>query len=294
MTDAIDMLMRESGLECRPFPAAPESDPAAMHWSHGAAAARAVLDYGLAARAPLLLLTGDDGCGKTTMVHQIAAAAPDARLAVGIVGGLRGRAGELMDFVLSAFDVPPPEGGGHVARADAFVAFLIERYAAGERTLLVVDEAHLLTDEEIETLRALTNVNTARDELVQVMLVGGTALRARLAAPALAHVAQRVGATAHLGAMDAAGCVGFLRARLARAGAPDDLFTDQALLAVAAASRGVPRVAGQLAELALVIGPAPGEDRIGARTVQQVVEDGLLMLPPPPAPSGGARIRLVA
>ncbi|UWQ21847.1 ExeA family protein [Jannaschia sp. W003] len=279
MSDAIDHLMRSRGLRTRPFGSAPETRAGAIHASPAHGRARAVLDYGILSRASMLLLTGGTGCGKTTLAGEIAAGAGDAALAVGTVSGLRGRTGALMDFVLDAFAIEPPEGGGAAAAESAFAAHLVARYAEGRRTLLIVDDAHSLRDDEIETLAALTHVNTAEDELVQVLLVGDTALRARLDAPRLAHVAGRMGVTAHLAPMEIADCVAYLRHRIAFAGGPEDLFTDRALRDVALAAGGVPRAANLLAEIVLVLGPDREGAPIGARMVERAVADGLVLLP---------------
>jgi type II secretory pathway predicted ATPase ExeA len=277
MIDAIDQLMMDRGLAERPFVSAPETVPEAIFWSPEHKRARAALDFGLLARAPLLLLTGDVGCGKTTLANHVVATATDTALAVGRVTGLRGRADALMTYVLATFGLEIPDG--EADRIEAFTAFLLDRYAAGERTLLIVEEAQALPDEAFDTLLSLTGVNTAADELVQILLIGDHTLRARLEAPAMTHIAQKVGAAAHLDPMSEHDCVGYLEHRLRWAGAEHALFTDHALRAIALAAGGVARIAGQLAEIALIAGPEHAGHPIGAQVIQDVVEDRLLLLP---------------
>lgn len=288
MIDAIDQLMMERGLAERPFVGAPETDPDAIFWSPEHTRARAALDFGLLARAPLLLLTGEVGCGKTTLANHVLTSATNDALAVGRVTGLRGRAEQLMAFVLTTFGLAVPEG--EAERIDAFTQFLLDRYAAGERTLLIVEEAHALPDAAFDMLLSLTGVNTASDELVQVLLIGDASLRTRLEAPHMAHLAQRIGAAAHLRPMSEIDCVDFLRHRLAWAGATTPLFTEHGLRAIALASGGVARVAGQLAEIALITGPEKPGQAITARVIQGVVEDRLLLLPQVPTDTNSVRL----
>ena len=154
------------GLKTRPFQMAP--DPAFLYWSESHQMAFTMLRYGLMNAAPLTVITGDVGTGKTTLVRQLLEEFPEGAR-IGLVSNIQAGKGELLEWVLMAFD--QPHAGGHVKRYRRFEQFAIDNYAEGRQIVLIIDEAHNVGIKQLEELRLLSNINAAGDLLLQIILV---------------------------------------------------------------------------------------------------------------------------
>ncbi|MBM2575141.1 AAA family ATPase [Jannaschia sp. Os4] len=274
---SLDVYAAHYGLSDRPFSLVP--DPAYLYWSPDHARAHAVLEYGVLTCAPITLVTGEIGAGKTTLMHRFLDEAGDD-LCVGLMSSAWDAHEDLLLWVLTAFGEEVDTTLGHVCAMRALQAFLIERYAAGQRCVLIVDEAQNLGRRALEELRMLTNINARRDELLQIVLIGQPELRDAVRGPGMEQLAQRIAAAAHLKAMDAATTAGYVAHRLEVAGATTPIFDEAACVMVAEATGGIPRLVNQLCELALVYGmaaeaPAGETPRVTAATVREVLDDGL-------------------
>lgn len=307
MHDVLDVFESHYGLSGRPFPIAPDAE--AVFWTTAHARAYAVLEYGVASHAPITLLTGAPGSGKTLLLQRLMEETADDVI-FGCVSNARGADGELLDWAMYAFGLDLVPGEGFVAAIARLQAALIEHFAAGRRCVLVFDEAQTLSEASLEALRMLTNINSGGADLLQILLVGQPALRDRIRTPEMAQLAQRVGATAHLGPMDADTTARYVAHRLAAVGATRAVFAPEAVALIARLSGGVPRLVNQLCELSMVYGmadaaPAQSDDdgdapaEISEAVVRRVVADDMLVVPiapvPPPAaaapdrPAGGPR-----
>ena len=283
------------GLAGRPFSGL--ADAEVFHLAPPHLRAQATLEYGLLSGAPFCVLTGEAGSGKTSLLLNLMQRTPDD-LRIAMVAGLRRGGGSVLPWILQALgaevETDTPETALHARVQD----MLIAEYAAGKRVVLVLDEAQNLSADALDELRMLSNINTARDQLLQIVLAGQPALRDRLRAPDMAGLAQRVAAWGHLDTLDRAALDGYVGARLAAAGGPEDLFDAEALDLIQAATGGLPRPVNQLCELALVYAMTDeGADGVDGDTVRQVLSDGLFMtpLPQPDRPSTRAgRLRLAA
>jgi general secretion pathway protein A len=151
---------------------------------------------------------------------------------------------------------------------------LIGEYAAGRRVVLIFDEAQNLSREGLEELRMYTNINTGKDELLQLVLVGQPELRHMVRRPDLVQFAQRVAAAVHLPAMEGTMVRGYVRHRLEVAGGSGDIFVPSAVDLIWEATGGVPRLINQLCDLCLVYAYTKGNKRVWRLTVQQVLDDG--------------------
>ena len=140
--------------------------------------------------------------------------------------------------------------------------FLLREYAAGRRTVLIVDEAQNVSDDGLEALRLLTNINSGSDALLLLVLVGQPELRVRLQRPHLRQIAQRVGAACHLDRMTADETRDYIRFRLRVAGGEDTLFDDAAIRRIHTEAAGIPRLVNSLCDLCLVGAFAEGIHRI--------------------------------
>lgn len=268
----LQLYLNHFGLKSRPFSLAP--DPGYLYWTPAHKRAWTLLEYGLLTCAPITLITGEVGAGKTTLLHQLLISA-DPLLTIGLVANAHGTRGELLQWVLQALGLEINQGEGYVAQFDRLQQFLIGEYAAGRRVVLVFDEAQNLTREALEELRMLTNINSGADELMQLVLAGQPELRDIVRRPDMTQFAQRVAVSVHLGAMSADEIRGYIAHRVEVAGGKPDLFTDGAVALIYRMTDGVPRLVNQLAELSLAYAFGGTEERVGEKSVQAVLDDGV-------------------
>ncbi len=257
------------GLTAKPFALTP--DPAFLYPSRKHQMALTMLEYGLESQAPILLLTGDIGSGKTTLVRRLVRDLGE-RTAIGLISNTHRRSASLLAWTLSALEVAPADDS-EVAAYEALVDACVREYARGRRTLLIVDEAQNLGEDAIEELRLLSNINSEQDLVLQILLVGQPELRTTLAQPTMRQIAQRVASDCHLRPLDAAETAGYIAHRIGVVGGAGDLFAASAIELIYARTRGVPRLVNQLCDYALVYAFAESRARVTAETVEQVLSD---------------------
>jgi general secretion pathway protein A len=272
MGSALDIYTAHFGLKERPFSLVP--DPDFLFWSGGHQRAYAMLEYGILTRAPITLITGEVGAGKTTLLQQLLRSVTE-NVRIGLVANAQGARGELLHWVLMALGQTGASGASYVELFAQFQAFLISEYALGNRVILIFDEAQNMSRESLEELRMFTNINTGKDELLQLVLVGQPELRDMVRRPDLTQFAQRVAASFHLSAMDAPTVRSYISHRLKVAGAEAEIFSPAAKALVHEATRGVPRLVNQLCDLAMVYAYTKEKLKVSRPTVQQVLDDGV-------------------
>ena len=262
------------GLTERPFSLTP--DPDFLYWGDGHRAAFTVLEYGIVTRAPITVLTGEIGVGKTTLLHRLLDTLDEATT-VGLISNAQGGRGELLRWVCSALGIEPPAGIDYVGLYQRFQDYLIDEYAAGRFVTLVIDEAQNLSVEALEELRMYTNINSGRDELLQLILVGQPQLRDKIMRPELQQFAQRIVAAYHLMPLDAEATAAYIAHRLAHAGATGAVFTEDAIAQIARHTQGFPRLVNKMCEFCLVYGAINEEKPVTGETVSQVIADGVFV-----------------
>ncbi|WJW75215.1 AAA family ATPase [Thiohalobacter sp. IOR34] len=254
------------GLKEKPFSLLP--DPAFLYFSKKHRMAFTMLEYGLANQAGFTVISGGIGTGKTTLIrHLLNNMAQDTT--VGLISNTHQSFGELLQWILLAFDLEHA-GKDKVEMYQAFVDFMIDEYARGRRTVLIVDEAQNMSPETLEELRMLSNVNADKDQVLQVILVGQEELRATLRRPELTQFAQRIAVDYQLTPLTAEDTRGLIRHRLEVAGGSPALFTEGACQVVHHYSGGTPRLVNLLCDLALVYGFAEQRERIDAALMNEV------------------------
>jgi len=263
------MYERFFGLTGKPFALTP--DPAFLYPSRQHSMALTMLEYGLESQAAFSVLTGEIGSGKTTLLRKLLRQLGE-RTGVGLISNTHARFHAIHGWALSALGVPVP-GDSEIALYEALVDHLVKEYARGRRTLLILDEAQNLSVEALEELRLLSNVNSEKDLVLQILLVGQPELRETLSQPELKQLAQRVSVDYHLKALDAAETAAYVRHRFAVAGGDPDVFSANALGMIHTHTRGVPRLVNQLCDYALVYAFAEGQRVIDAELLLQVVSD---------------------
>lgn len=255
------------GLEQKPFSILP--DPNYLYWGHSHSLAYSMLEYGVMNRAGFTVVTGEIGCGKTTLIRHLLDRL-DEEFTVGLVSNIQD--GDLLQWVLMAFG-QTYEGKSHVGLHDELQQFLIREYAEGRRTILIVDEAQNLGPKLLEQLRLLSNINADNDQLLQLILVGQPQLKGLLQAPELTQFAQRIASDFHLAPLTAEDIDAYIKHRLSKAGRDLPLFTMDACEALFEASRGIPRIINILADTCLVYGFARMAPEIDGGIVEEVIRD---------------------
>ena len=233
-----------------------------------------MLEYGILTRAPITLITGDVGAGKTTLLQHLLASIEDD-VKVGLISNAQGGRGDLLRWVLVSLSVPSDPHATYVDLFALFQSHLIDEYSRGRRVILIFDEAQNLGREALEELRMFTNINTNKDELLQLVLVGQPELRDMIHRPDLSQFAQRVAASFHLTAMDQATVRGYIDHRMEVAGAVRKIFHAPAADMIYEATGGVPRLVNQLCDLSMVYAYTKNLSQVGRTTVQQVLDDGV-------------------
>jgi len=260
-------------LSKRPFSLLP--DPDFLFWSPTHQRAYAMLEYGLMSHAPLTMVTGAIGAGKTTLVHHLLRGlGSDVR--VGLISNASDLRGELLYWVRAALGESTDRGADPAAVFEAFQQSLIDTYASGRRVVLIFDEAQTLGRERLEELRMLTNINTGSDVLLQIVLVGQPDLLDTLRRPDMEQFVQRIAASFHLPALTAETQAQYIAHRLQVAGAERVIFDPDALALVHKATRGVPRLTNQICDLSMLYAYSADKSVVDAACVQHVIDDNVL------------------
>ena len=260
------------GFRERPFTLLP--DPDLLLWSRQYRRAFSVLEFGVTSRSPITLLTGAIGCGKTTLLRELLLRLNEA-VTVGLISNAQGGRGALIQWVMNALGMSFDHTAGYVHLFQAMQDFMIAEYAAGRRTLLIFDEAQNLSQESLEELRMLTNINTGKDEVVQLVLIGQPELRDRIRHPRLEQLAQRIAVSYHLEPLDMTTTGAFIMHRLRAVGGSGTEFTEEAQRIVYLVTRGVPRLINQFCDMALLYAWTAEAREVTPAILSQVLKDNI-------------------
>ncbi|MBT8126857.1 MAG: AAA family ATPase [Gammaproteobacteria bacterium] len=257
------------GLNAKPFSMLP--DPDFLYQSKKHRLALTMLEYAMINNAGFCVITGEIGAGKTTLLRKLLTTLEND-LTVGMITNTHQSFGELLDWVLSAFGIHEP-GLGKVQLHQRFVDFLLAQYAKNKSTLLIVDEAQNMPAATLEELRMLSNINSEKDLVLQIILAGQPDLKDTLRKPELTQFAQRIAVDFHLTALDPGETAHYIQHRLVTAGATEDIFTPGACRLIAEYSGGVPRLINLLSDTALVYGFADQRQVIDVDLIEEVVSE---------------------
>ncbi|MFZ1725604.1 MAG: AAA family ATPase [Albidovulum sp.] len=271
-TGNVGFYMDFFGFRERPFTLVP--DPDFLFWSAQHRRAYSVLEFGILSRAPITLVTGGVGCGKTTLLRELLRQF-GSKITVGLISNAQGGRGELIQWVLNSLGVPFQVTTSYVQLFQMLQDYLIEEYAAGRRVVLIFDEAQNLSSESLEELRMLTNINSGKDEVIQLVLVGQPELRDMILDPALRQLAQRIAASFHLRPLDESGVLELIAHRLKAAGGSGEEITESAAKMVYRVTHGVPRLVNQLCDMALLYAWSMDHHHVDQHVVQSVLDDGV-------------------
>jgi len=257
------------GLKTKPFSLLP--DPGFLYLGKKHKVALALLEYALMNNAGFCVISGEIGAGKTTLLRSLLTTIEDD-ITVGMITNTHQSFGELLDWVLSAFGIHQP-GLGKVEMHQRLVDFLLEQYANNKTTLLIVDEAQNMPATTLEELRMLSNINSEKDLVLQVILSGQPDLKDTLRRPELKQFAQRISVDYHLDALTSDETCSYIQHRLVTAGAVDDIFTPQACRLIHQYSGGIPRLINLLCDTALVYGFADQMKTVDVDLVEEMVSE---------------------
>lgn len=256
-------------LKENPFSIQP--DPDFLYFSAKHSQAYAMMEYGVTNKAGFIVLTGEIGCGKTTLIRHLLNKLPP-EVNVGLVYNTHRDIANLLEWIMLSFGLPY-EGMSTVGLYEDFQKFLIEQYGLGKGVLLIIDEAQNLSPSALESLRMLSNINADKHQLLQIMLVGQPQLKDLLMQPELRQLTQRVELDFHIKPFAVDDVRKYIEHRLTIAGRETPLFTSEACTRIAEASQCIPRRINILCNTALVYGFAAESEFIGLDLVDEVLRD---------------------
>ena len=268
------MYLRFYGLREAPFN--PTSDPRFLYQSASHREGLAQLLYGVSERKGFVVLTGEIGTGKTTLLRTLLSRLNRDTPVAYIHNSDLGIEG-LVEYMLADWGTSSA-AVTHGRRLWDVSQFLLTQYGQGQNPVLIIDEAQNLSVQTLEAVRLLSNFETDRAKLVQILLVGQPELRRKLDSPELRQLKQRIGLRHHIGPLALEEVQPYIQHRLRIAGAPDvRLFTDSAVERIATYSTGIPRVINIVCDYCLLSGYADQKRRLDAGAAAEAIdylEDG--------------------
>ena len=254
----------------RPFALSP--DPEYLYPSRVHQEALDYLRYGLESHAGFLVITGEIGSGKTTLLQTVLRNL-DSHTTVARLVNTMLEPRELLETIMLDFGLDAAGRSKPVLLRD-LAQFLVDQRLAGRMVLVVIDEAQNLSLAALEELRMLSNLETEKSKLLQVILVGQPTLRDKLGAPELEQLRQRITISYHLTPLDAEETANYINHRLRRAAVGPPLeFPHEATGLIHARSRGVPRIINVICDAALVFGYAEEQHQITRTLIQEVLSE---------------------
>jgi general secretion pathway protein A len=260
------------GLNDKPFSITPDPRYLFLSERHGEALAHLV--YGVTESGGFIQLTGEVGTGKTTLVRSLLLNRMPDNADVAVVLNPQLSVIEFLATICEELHIEVPHNRGSAkALTDALNQHLLKAHAEGRRTILVVDEAQNLTPAVLEQVRLLTNLETAKQKLLQIILIGQEELRDLLARNDLRQLAQRITGRYHLEPLSREESSSYIEHRLKVAGALGEVFDAGAKREIFRLSQGVPRLINVICDRALLGGYAQESRRINARLIRQAAAE---------------------
>ena len=272
--------MYESYYGFREKPFSLQTDPSLLYMGKAHTAAYTMLEYGILNKAGFTVITGEIGSGKTTLLQKLLSNI-QSDIVVGLVNNTNLNMGDLLPWVLHSFmqdylvDNP-------IARYELLNSYLEKQQKKGKRPVLIIDEAQNLPLDVLEELRTLSNINSGKTQLLQIILLGQPELREVLRKPQIRQFAQRVTVDYHIPALELAETSEYIGHRMKLAGRSDPILDASACELIHYVSGGVPRVINVICDTVLSYGFADQMEQIDDKYVKGVLkersEGGLLAL----------------
>lgn len=259
------------GLKEKPFNLSP--DPRFIYFTERHCEALANLVYGIRERKGFLVLSGEVGTGKTTLVNALLDTLDRTGILSAFVFNPILTSSEFFEYLMADLNLKADVR----SKSQVLIklnSLLLERYRTGQITVLIVDEAQNLSSEILEEIRLLTNLETATEKLLQIVLVGQPELSLKLNSPELRQLKQRISLRCTLDPLTLSETREYIRTRMEIAGVPNQqIFPDTTVTEVFRCSGGIPRLVNTICDNALLNGYACDTKIIGVDIVQEVAED---------------------
>ncbi len=264
-------------LQSSPFGISP--DPRFLYMMPHTREALACLEYGISARKGFIVLTGEVGTGKTTLLRRALGSFSNRRVSTAFVFNPRLDVLDFLEFVLTDFGMVPQTRtkSGMLLQLNRW---LIERFRMEETCVVVVDEAQNLSWELLEEIRLLTNLETSSEKLLQIVLSGQPELEEKLRHPSVRQLRQRVSLWCRTQALTTAQTHAYVAERLRISGATWQLFPPETLDLVHRFSRGIPRLINLLCEHSLILAYVEQVQQVTTAIVESVAVELELEMQP--------------
>ncbi len=266
------MYQRYYGLRELPFELSP--NPKYLYLTAQYREALSNLEYGLFSAKALTVLVGEAGTGKTTLLRAALESERCANVRCVYLNNPALTRAEFVSILVSRFGLGPEVGESKAAFLEALEPVLRKRRDHGEITALIVDEAQTLSNELLEEVRLLANMETSAEKLLPLVLAGQPELNDRLEEQALRQLKQRIALRCELTPLDLNETAAYIAARIRVAGGvPSKLFTREAVTVIHEYSRGIPRIISVICDNALVSSVALDQQPVDRGIVIEVCRD---------------------
>ena len=238
------------GLRANPFSVSP--DPRYLFMTRHTQEALDCLTYGIQSRKGFILLTGEVGTGKTTLINKLLELLHQQQVATAFIFNSLLDVPTFLNYMMADFGIPcDSQSKGQMLIQ--FYNWLLDRFGAGETTVLIVDEAQNLSEELLEEIRMMTNVESSTEKLLQIVLVGQPELEQTMRQPRLRQLRQRLALRARTYPLTPGETKLYVNQRLRIAGSSgEEIFDPESLAAIYRYSNGIPRVVNLICEACLV------------------------------------------
>jgi general secretion pathway protein A len=259
------------GLGESPFNVNP--DPRYLYLTHHIQEALACLIYGIQTRRGFILLTGEVGTGKTTVLNKLLEWSRQENISTAFMFNPRLSEAEFFDFMMADFGITC-DSTMKSRTLMKLNEWLLAQYQGGKRVILIVDEAQNLSLEMLEEIRLLTNLETATAKLLQIVLAGQPELDEKINDPQLRQLRQRITLWAKTSPLTLLETHGYIKERLRIAGGTgEEIFGPEAIEAIHRHARGIPRITNLLCEHALINAFVGHCKTVSAQMVEEVARD---------------------
>jgi len=257
-------------LKHKPFELTPNPDFLFRSSTHKKAIT--YLDYGIKERVGFILLTGEVGSGKTTIIRNLVKNLSDS-VNLSRVNNTKVSSEQLISMINEDFGLDV-EGKSKTRLLSELNTFLVEQYSRKIQPILLIDEAQNLSPDLLEEIRLLSNLETDQAKLIQIILVGQPELKTTLMLPELVQLRQRININYHIAPLSVSEIADYIKHRLTVAGNPDAIVRqDEILHMIHKFSRGIPRLINILCDFALLTAFVEGSKKVDIDIVREVSKD---------------------
>ncbi|MFC1548529.1 ExeA family protein [Candidatus Omnitrophota bacterium] len=258
------------GLKENPFNVT--SDPDFLYLSHTHKEALDHLIYGIKARKGFIEITGEIGAGKTTLCRALINRL-DEKTKTSLIFNSNLPETQLLEAIVTDFGITPTRRS-KVALVKYLNEYLLEQLSTGNNTVLIIDEAQNLRSTTLETIRMLSNLETNKEKLLQIVLVGQPQLKDKLNSPKLEQLRQRISVRFHVRALERNEIEGYIYHRIAVAGASETInFFPETCEQIYSYSNGIPRMINIICDKALLLGYVRETRLIGPEIIEKGIEE---------------------